>query len=155
MSLESGPFDLVFGAASIDEFDSVYRLLADNNLPVLDLGDHFGAFIVAKFESTLVGTVGLEVHDQFALLRSLCVADSHRSRRIGAALVSAIEHGASARGVRALYLLTTSADGYFAALGFVAVERQTVPLPIQGTAQFSSLCPASAVCMCKTLEPSL
>ena len=152
MSLEAeSAFDLTFEAASINEFDAVYRLLANNDLPVQDLKNHFSGFTVAKCGSALVGTVGLEVYGELALLRSLCVADSHRARRVGEALVSAAVKRASARGVRSLYLLTTSAARYFAALGFAPVERHDVPPPIQGTAQFSSLCPTSAVCMRKTV----
>ena len=152
MSLEAeSALHLTFEAASIDEFDAVYRLLANNDLPVQDLKNHLGAFTVAKCESTLVGTVGLEVYGELALLRSLCVAESHRSRRVGEALVAAAAKRASAGGVRSLYLLTTSAARYFAALGFVLVERHDVPPPIQFTSQFSSLCPTSAVCMRKTV----
>jgi amino-acid N-acetyltransferase len=156
MSIEAdSAVDLKFEPASVADFDAVYRLLSDGGLPVADLEHHIESFTLAKCQATVVGTAGLEIYGELALLRSLCVARSHRSRGIGEALIAVASRGASARGVRALYLLTTSAASYFAALGFLPVERQHVPSPIRGTTQFSSLCPTSAVCMHKSIAPSL
>jgi amino-acid N-acetyltransferase len=147
--------DLTLEPASIDQHDAVCDLLSDNHLPTVDLEAHIGAFTLATCKGVVVGTAGLESYGELALLRSLCVAKSYRSRRIGEALVSAVSSRALAGGVRELYLLTTDAESYFASLGFAPVERQHVPSSIRGTAQFSSLCPSSAVCMRKTIEPSL
>ena len=74
-----------------------------------------------------------------------------RSRRIGFALVSAVVSRASTQGVRELYLLTTGAASYFANLGFVLINREQAPPEIRNTAQFSALCPKSAVCMRRTI----
>ena len=137
------------------ELDSVLQLLSDSNLPVADLESHIDAFTLAKCNGIVVGTAGLEIYGELALLRSLCVAERHRSKLIGVALVSAIASRALAQGVRELYLLTTGAAPYFAHLGFVQIEREQAPIEIRNTAQFSALCPASAVCMRKTIGPLL
>jgi N-acetylglutamate synthase-like GNAT family acetyltransferase len=137
-------------ASSVD-FEAVRRLLSDNLLPVADLEAHLDAFMLAKIDGALVGSVGLEIHGELALLRSLCVAESHRSRGIGFALVSAIAARAAARGVRELYLLTTGAAPYFAAQGFIPVSREHAPRDILNTAQFRSLCPSSAVLMRRSI----
>jgi len=50
-------------------------------------------------------------------------------------------------GAEAVWLLTTTAADYFAAFGFVPVERAAVPEPIRESAEFASLCPASAAVM--------
>ena len=55
-------------------------------------------------------------------------------------------------GVEQLYLLTTDADRYFAALGFKRIERSEAPAQIQATTQFRSLCPKSAVCMARDIS---
>ena len=82
------------------ELDSVLRLLSDSNLPVADLESHIDAFTLAKCNGIVVGTAGLEIYGELALLRSLCVAERHRSKLIGVALVSAIASRALAQGVR-------------------------------------------------------
>ena len=144
-----------FEAATSASLGAVLRLLSDSGLPVADVETHIDAYTLATSEGNLVGTAGLEIHGTLALLRSLCVAPSHRSRGIAAALVASVESRAALEGVRELYLLTTEAMGYFANLGFVPVPREQVPPEIRRTAQFSSLCPSSAVCMRKPIVPSL
>lgn len=54
-----------------------------------------------------------------------------------------------------LYLITTTADGYFKRLDFGRVERSNVPDAIARTRQFSDLCPASSVVMKKEVTPKL
>jgi amino-acid N-acetyltransferase len=52
-------------------------------------------------------------------------------------------------GISQVYLLTNTAANFFAWLGYQVMKRTDAPLPIQSTAQFSSLCPDSAVLMFK------
>jgi quercetin dioxygenase-like cupin family protein len=55
-------------------------------------------------------------------------------------------------GVEQLFLLTTDAERYFAALGFKRTGRSEAPAQIQSTSQFRSLCPKSAVCMSRDIS---
>jgi amino-acid N-acetyltransferase len=55
---------------------------------------------------------------------------------------------AEARGIRALYLLTTTADRYFPSFGFKKTDREGVPDDIRATGEFQGACPASATVMC-------
>ena len=137
--------------ASALDFDAVFRLLSTSNLPVADLESHINAFTLARWNGIVVGSVGLETFGELALMRSLCVAERHRSRGIGGALLSALASRALARGVRELYLLTTGAESYFASQGFAQINQEQAPQEIRSTAQFSALCPKSAVCMRKTI----
>ena len=57
-------------------------------------------------------------------------------------------------GLEAVYLLTTTAAGYFPKLGFVPVERAAVPEEIRASGEFSSVCPSSAVVMHRALSRS-
>jgi amino-acid N-acetyltransferase len=59
-----------------------------------------------------------------------------------------------AAGVSTAYLLTTTADEFFADLGFEEIPRETVPPSIQTTTEFSDLCPETAVCMKRELNRS-
>jgi amino-acid N-acetyltransferase len=67
-------------------------------------------------------------------------------------LVHYIEEYAISQRVRHLYLLTTTADLFFARTGYQVIPRESAPAPIQETAEFQSICPASAVCMVKDLS---
>ena len=140
-----------FERATIADLAAVRELLSNSGLPVADLEHHIEAFTLAKSEGMLVGSVGLETYGELSLLRSLCVDEAHRCQGIGLALLYAVAARAAEQGVRALYLLTTGAATYFENQGFVALSREQVPHEIRRTAQFSSLCPSSALCMRKVI----
>ena len=134
------------------EFDSIAGLLRAADLPVEDLNAAMlDAFVVATEGGNCIGVVGLEVHESNALLRSLAVEPRHRSRGLGARLVAAVETEARARGVAALYLLTTTATTFFERVGYAAHDRATVPPAIAATTEFSSLCPDTADCLWRDL----
>jgi len=100
----------------------------------------------------VVGAVGLQNAGGAGLLRSLVVLSSlHRQGR-GAALVAAAERLAVGRGIDDMYLMTTTVPGFFALLDYLRVDRASAPPALQQTAQFATLCPASAVCMHKRLR---
>ena len=134
------------------EFDAIAELLRAADLPVEDLdAAMLDAFVVATDGGACVGVVGLEIRGSNALLRSLAVEPRHRSRGLGAGLVDAIETEARARGVTALYLLTTTATAFFERAGYAAHDRATVPPAITATNEFSSLCPDTADCLWRDL----
>ena len=144
--------ELELRSAKPAQFDAIAGLLSAAGLPVEDLDvTMFDAFVVATEGEVCVGVVGLEIHESNALLRSLAVEPQHRSRGLGARLVGAIETEARARGVTALYLLTTTATTFFERAGYTAHDRATVPASIAGTIEFSSLCPDTADCLWRDL----
>ena len=67
------------------------------------------------------------------------------------ALVNRAIADAESRGIRALYLLTTTAEHYFPSFGFAKVERATIPETVRATKEFTHACPASAVAMARPL----
>lgn len=139
-----------------DDWPAVAALLADAGLPVADLdADSMPGFTVATRTSlpheTLVGSIGLQAFGEVGLLRSLVVAKSARSAGCGSELVQAVERIASEMGVRELWLLTTDTAPYFETRGFRSVPRELSPAAIRETAEFSALCPESAVLMRKSV----
>ena len=52
---------------------------------------------------------------------------------------------------QALYLLTTTAEGYFPKFGFERITRAEVPPSVQASVEFATACPASAIVMRKRL----
>lgn len=97
----------------------------------------------------MIAVIGLEVLRPLALLRSLAIDPLFRNRGLGSQLTQQAEKYAGSLKIQALYLLTTTAEGFFAKRGYKKVLREAVPDQIQSTAEFRNLCPATAVCMVK------
>jgi amino-acid N-acetyltransferase len=128
---------------------AVEALLTASGLPLDGVKDALATFVVAEQGADLVGVAGLEVCCDNALLRSVAVRPEWRSHGIGRALVTRVISDAESRGIHALYLLTTTADGYFPSFGFRTIARDDVPADVRETAEFREACPASATVMCR------
>ena len=128
------------------------RLLEGAGLPTADLAQVRDLrFWVLEAHGQQLGVIALENFGTHALLRSLAIAPEHRSRGLGRELVARLEHDARAEGVTRLTLLTETAEEFFHRLGYEPIERADVPEEVRQSAEFRSLCPASAVCMTKSL----
>ncbi len=92
----------------------------------------------------LIGCVGLEVYDRYALLRSLAVHPDFQGRGIGKQLVSRIIERARVKGIGQLYLLTDTAEDFFRKIGFDYVDREDVPASVRQSIEFTTLCPTAA-----------
>jgi amino-acid N-acetyltransferase len=143
---------IAISAALPGEAPAIASLLRDADLPHEDFADHLANFLVARREGGVVGAVGCELHGWDALLRSLVVAPAHRGTGLGGELVERLAAEARRRGVKRFYLLTTTAEEFFARRGFQKIARQAVPAVIAGTKEFNRLCPSSAVCMTRAGE---
>ena len=126
------------------------RLLAECRLPNSDLEPrHFEHFFGCGDKNSPEGVVSLELHGPVALLRSLAVAENARSKGCGRELVAEAERYAWSKGVEEIYLLTTTAERFFSALGYRRAERESAPEKIRATKEFSTLCPSDSVFMVK------
>lgn len=131
------------------DLPAIEQLLIASDLPPAGVAGALGGFVVAEYDGSLVGTAALEVRRDNALLRSVAVAPDWRSRGLGRALVSRVIADAEARGIRALYLLTTTAEHYFPSFGFEQIGRAEVPNDVRQTDEFQGACPDTAVVMCR------
>lgn len=130
----------------------VRSLLQTCGLPDSDLdAARFEHFFGCGAEGDPKGVVGVELYGDVGLLRSLAVDAAARGHGCGTRLVAEAENHARANGVRTLYLLTTTAERFFASLGYDKVERSSVPDAIRRTHEFSTLCPVSSIVMVKRL----
>lgn len=110
-------------------------------------------FLIARDDDQeIIGAVGIEVYGKSGLLRSLVVKPDDRKRGVGAQLTLNLERLAKSQSVECLYLLTTTAEKFFATHGYHRFDRKRVPQDIAATTEFKLLCPSSAVCMCKQLK---
>ncbi|WP_291993242.1 arsenic resistance N-acetyltransferase ArsN2 [Candidatus Accumulibacter sp. ACC003] len=137
----------------LDELPALLALLDECALPIADLEtQHLPAFLVCRDDAGLIAAAALESCGGELLLRSLAVAPAYRRRGLAARLLEALEERARTMRREQVFLLTTSAQDFFAGHGFRPLARNAVPAAIAETAQFRRLCPASATCMVKNLE---
>ena len=137
--------------ASMKDLPRVEKLLTESKLPLDGVKESLHDFVVAEAQGDIVGVAGLEICCDDALLRSVAVRPEWRSKGVGRALVNRAIAEAESRGLRALYLLTTTAEQYFPSFGFAKVDRAAIPEQVRATKEFTSACPASAVAMARPL----
>lgn len=133
------------------DWPAVRSLLQQQSLPLDDASEHIGNFIVAESDGHLVGCVGLELHGEVGLLRSLAVSGRAQRLGLGRRLVQAMLLQARQQPLGALYLLTTSAAAYFDDQGFRVVPRSAAPPRLAACAQLRGACPDSAQFMVRAL----
>lgn len=138
--------------ARASDLPAVEHLLASAKLPTTGVRESLHNFLVAVYQDGVVGVAGLELCEDNALLRSVAVLPAWRAQGVGRALVTRVIAVAEARRVRALYLLTTTAEGYFQAFDFRALARDAAPPDIRATAEFRTACPATAAVMWRPMS---
>lgn len=138
---------------TIAEAEIVHALLERSGLPTGDLGTGRPEFVVATRNGRIIGVGALEHFGDAALLRSVAVEGQSRGSGVGRLIVEELERRARAAGISELILLTLTAQDFFDRQGYTTKERGQVPPAVRDSAEFRSLCPASAVCMAKTLMP--
>ena len=126
----------------------VTGLLQQASLPLDGVPPDLAHFLVAETpEEGIIGVAGIELHGTAALLRSTAVEPSWQGSGVGRVLVEAmLAHAAQCR-AQEVFLLTTTASGYFPKFGFVCVDRGTVPAALQESVEFRGACPDSATVM--------
>lgn len=141
-----------------EDLPAIERLLTESELPMAGVAEALGGFVVAENPDDargIVGVIGLEVcHGEYALLRSTAVAPEWRGSGLGRQLVERVIAEAESRGVKALYLLTTTAERYFPSFGFVKTTRDAVPVEVKTSVEFRGACPESATVMTLPLADS-
>jgi amino-acid N-acetyltransferase len=124
-------------------------LLERNELPTSDLSTARPEFVVATRGDQVIGIGAIEPFGKTALLRSVAVETRWRGSGIGRLIVAELERRAGAAGITELILLTLTARDFFERLGYGVKDRAQVPPDVLESAEFRSLCPATALCMAK------
>ena len=145
--------DAVIASASEPDYGDLIALLEAASLPTEDLERRSMAnFLVARDGSgKVIGAIGVECYERSALLRSLVVSPDYRNRGLATRLVAELEARCRSLAVADLFLLTTTARDFFARQRYQAIGRGSVPVALRAAAEFTRLCPDSAVCMTKFL----
>ena len=143
-----------YSFASAEDEKKIKQILAASDLQHEDISpSQLRHFLIVRENSALplAGVVGLEPNNEVGLLRSLAVAKEYRRQGLATRLVDKIEKYARSQQVATLYLLTLTAENFFAGRGYKKADRESAPEALQETTEFKSLCPETAVCMKKHL----
>jgi amino-acid N-acetyltransferase len=141
--------------AKNSDYPALVRLLKETNLPPDGIEPHLMNFLVIRHPNadvssgSLIGSVGLEIYGDSALLRSLAVHPDFQRTGLGSQLVKQIVDLAKKKGITRLYLLTDTAEEYFKRKGFVNVTRDKIPNGMKQSVEFTTLCTSSPSLMRK------
>jgi amino-acid N-acetyltransferase len=139
-------------SARIADMEAIRKLLQDNGLPISDVTLENTNFFAAYLNGRIIGSVGLQIMDSVALLRSMVVEDRYRNLQLGKQLYEKVMELAVERQIQEIFLITTTAQAYFAEKGFEVIARDQVPDLVQQTTQFSKTCPDSGIVMHKFIS---
>lgn len=130
------------------DFAAALDLLKQARLPTAGVPATLEGYVVAVTPAgNLAGLAGLERYGALGLLRSVVVVPELRGAGVGRALSQRVVSEAGKRGVTDLYLLTTTAEGYFPKLGFAAIARSAIPSGVRESQEFRGACPETAIAM--------
>jgi len=111
--------------------------------------------VVAEAAGRFVGAIFFADKGDHLYLSRLSVLPEWRGRGLAGRLIGAVEAAAHAQGRQRVALGVRIAlpgnIALFERLGYRAKEREQVPPTVLTSAEFRSLCPASAICMAKDL----
>jgi amino-acid N-acetyltransferase len=137
-------------AADEAQRQQAIALLRQHNLPVADI-DEDKILYLLQYGNQTIGTAGLEIFEDCALLRSVSIVKEQHGKGYGKFMNNAVEQYVKRAGINCLYLLTTTAKDFFSKQGYCVIAREETPESVKQTAEFTSLCPASAVVMKKEI----
>lgn len=139
-------------AATQRDLSEIRALLERLHLPLADVDQHLTTMLVAREGDEIVGTAGLELYADGALLRSVAVEPRRQGTQLGHQLTDAALKLATNCGANTVFLLTTTAERFFPRFGFEQIGREEVPPSVRESVEFQSACPASAIVMRKPLR---
>ncbi|MDQ7859055.1 MAG: GNAT family N-acetyltransferase [Armatimonadota bacterium] len=124
-------------AATAADVEAIRALLVASGLAADRVADRLDGFLVVREGGRVVACACLDDHGEAGLLRSVAVAPERRGSGLARALVAALLARARRRGHVAVYLLTSTAEGYFTRFGFRPVERARVRPAVLTSDQFA------------------
>lgn len=144
--------DYAFRHALPEDLPEIRDLLELNEMPSEGLEKVLTHCLVAEHAGRIVGAIGLEPKGRNGLVRSLVVAGDHQGQRLGTALNARMINAARLLGIDRLYLLTTSAEAFFAPSGYKVIEHSRIPAAIRETDEFRKMSPHASTCMLRDIR---
>ncbi|MBL7701664.1 MAG: GNAT family N-acetyltransferase [Ferruginibacter sp.] len=150
MTTQTSTLPVLKIALSENERSRAIEILQQQNLPISDIDEDKLLYLLIN-DKKVIGTAGLEIFEDCALLRSVSVIQEEQGRGYGKIINTEIENYAKDSGINCLYLLTTTAKDFFDKQGYCVINREDTPAAVQQTSEFTSLCPSTAVVMKKRI----
>ncbi|MBI1743982.1 GNAT family N-acetyltransferase [Candidatus Acetothermia bacterium] len=135
------------GCARTEDVASIFALLEKSGLPQEGLSDHIRTTLVARSDEKIIGCVAIELYGSAALLRSVAVDKAWRGQGLGQQLTQAALDLAQEHKVKTVYLLTETANEFFARFGFRSISRSEVVPDVKRSVEFTTVCPERATVM--------
>jgi amino-acid N-acetyltransferase len=142
------------GPASGGDLDGIKRLLVASLLPSRDVGGARQRFIVASENGRLIGCAGLQLAGPDGLVRSMAVHWTRRNAGLGSRLHQRLLFEAVLAGVRTLYVVTATAEDFFAGHGFRKIAAHDVPPGLQASEEFTAFVPGGGTVMSRSVSPA-
>ncbi len=139
--------------AKAEDYESIVNLLNHYRLITQDIDFNEQLFFVLKQNGNCSAFGAIEFYQPYGLIRSLAVNPDKTKLGYASKILVELEKCALTNEITELYLLTETAESFFAGAGFKKIDRVLAPEIIQQTNQFSGLCPASAAVMTKSIIP--
>ena len=140
------------GPASDGDLDAIKRLLVGSLLPSRDVGGARQRFIVASENGRVIGCAGLHLAGHDGLVRSMAVHWTRRNAGLGSRLHQRLLFEAVLAGVRNLYVVTTTAEDFFAGHGFRKIAAPAVPARLQASEEFTAFVPGGSTVMSRPVS---
>lgn len=137
-------------ASSVD-LPAVATLVGGAGLPTVGLDGSSVRLLVAEDGGAVVGAAAVESFGDHGLLRSVAVAEPLRGTAIGTRLVAEAVTVAKSAGLRDLWLLTETAEGFFTRLGWRASGDGDLPESLRLSPEYTAHCSESAAVMVRDL----
>ncbi len=142
---------MTIARATDADWPAIETLLVEAGLPLDGAREAFTTGVVARDGEAVIGAAAVEPLGRIGLLRSVAVRADRRRTGVGHELVAAAESLARSTRLEELYLLTESAQPFFASLGYEMSPRASAPAAIAVTHEFRVACPDTAVLMVRVL----
>lgn len=140
-----------FRPAQPSDTEAVAELLVSARLSPEGVPDRILETLVAddpdQGPPAIMATSCLQAVHGFGILRSVAVPAELRGCGLGMLAASASLHRAREQGVGLVALFTETAAGFFASLGFRAVDRATLPEAVVRSRHAAEECPSTATAM--------
>jgi amino-acid N-acetyltransferase len=132
--------------------EKLQKFLKTNKLPHQDITEGIttkGRVFLGYYDEAgeLIGSGGLEMYGNSALLRSVAVKENSRGKELGKKIIDDLVSQARNSNINNIFLLTETAKDFFSKKGFTIVSREEVPSQVRASSEFTHVCPSSAICM--------